>query len=62
VDTITKLERDYRATISLLDEDQVVMQNLENEALQIVLSDQLNSICDGTVLGSDRHVHVPHRR
>jgi hypothetical protein len=41
VDTITKLERDYRATIFLLAEDQVVMQKLKNEALQIALSEPL---------------------
>jgi hypothetical protein len=41
VDTITKLERDYRATISLLAEDQVVTQKLKNEALQIALLEPL---------------------
>ena len=41
MDTITKLERDYRATIFLLVEDQVVMQKLKNEALQIALSEPL---------------------
>ena len=38
VDIITKLERDYRATIFLLAEDQVVTQKLKNKALQIALS------------------------
>jgi hypothetical protein len=38
VDIITKLERDYRATIFLLTEDQLVTQKLNNEALQIALS------------------------
>jgi hypothetical protein len=41
VDTITKLERDYRETISLLAEDQVVTQKSKNEALQIALSEPL---------------------
>jgi hypothetical protein len=43
VDAITKLERDYRAAISLLAEDQVVTQKLKNEALQIVLSEPLKT-------------------
>jgi hypothetical protein len=33
MDTITKLERDYRATIFLLADDQVVTQKLKNIAL-----------------------------
>jgi hypothetical protein len=44
VDTITKLERDYRATISLQDEDHVVTQELENKALHLALSGDLNGI------------------
>jgi hypothetical protein len=38
VDIKTKFERDYRATIFLLAEEQVVPQKLKNEALQIALS------------------------
>jgi hypothetical protein len=38
MDIITKLERDYRATIFLLAKDHVVTQMLKNEALQIVMS------------------------
>jgi hypothetical protein len=44
VDTITKLERDYRATISLQAEDHVVTQELENKALHLALSGDLNGI------------------
>jgi hypothetical protein len=38
MDIITNLERDYRATIFVLAEDQVVTQKLKNEALQIAMS------------------------
>jgi hypothetical protein len=41
LDTITKLGRDYRATLSLLAECQVVTQKLKNRALQIALSEPL---------------------
>jgi hypothetical protein len=44
VDTITKLERDCRATISLQAEDHVVTQKLENKALHLALSGALNGI------------------
>jgi hypothetical protein len=44
VDTITKLERDCRATISLQAEDHVITQKLENKALHLALSGALNGI------------------
>jgi hypothetical protein len=44
VNTITKLERDYRTTISLQAEDHVVIQELENKAFHSALSGTLNGI------------------
>jgi hypothetical protein len=44
VDTITKLERDYRTTIYLQAEDHVVTQELENKAFHSALSGALNGI------------------
>jgi hypothetical protein len=38
VNTIAKLERDYRATISLQDEDHVVTQKLKKTASEDALS------------------------
>jgi hypothetical protein len=44
VDTIKKLERDCRATISLQAEDHIVTQKIENKALHLALSGALNGI------------------
>jgi hypothetical protein len=62
VDTITKLERDYRATISLQAKDHVVTQELENKALHLALSGALNGIPMVQCLTKINRYNVSHRR
>jgi hypothetical protein len=49
VGVITKSKKDYRATILLQTDDQVTTQKLEKIIPQIVLSDALMKITNGTV-------------